>query len=265
MTTQVSIVAPYRLELHDAGNIQVTNNGVASNLVEAATYLSQPGMFQQSQNGIGIAAAVHAATGELVDAENPAQPGEYISIYMTGLGLVTPAIDDGAVGPSNALSTVDLWTNGSMSMLFKRLWSGRTFGIRRLGHNSVCGARTRAGGIISGQCSGAGERIDARRCCGDRNSDRRRADAAYGCQAGVHSVWNCALKLDLGGDPNWRLPRAGPQRCSRVWGKYCCGDTTYRFPLSRCKLVRGRRRRTFPRGGRPVKRHSLPSSPEKIT
>lgn len=116
--SQVSIVAPYGLKLYEAGDIQVTNNGVASNIVAAGTYLSQPGVFSQSQNGIGFAAALHAATGELVDAANPAQPGEYISIYMTGLGSVTPAIDDGAVGPNNTLSTVDSWTNGSMSVLF---------------------------------------------------------------------------------------------------------------------------------------------------
>jgi uncharacterized protein (TIGR03437 family) len=116
--SQVSIVAPYGINQYEAGNIQVTNNGVASNMVAAATYSSQPGVFSQSQNGIGIAAVLHAATGELVDAANPAQPGEYISIYMTGLGSVTPAIDDGAVGPSNPLSTADCWTNGSMSVLF---------------------------------------------------------------------------------------------------------------------------------------------------
>ena len=116
--SQVSIVAPYGLKLYEAGDIQVTNNGVASNMVAASTYSSQPGVFSQSQNGIGFAAALHAATGELVDAANPAQPGEYISIYLTGLGSVTPAIDDGAVGPSNPLSTVDLWANGSMTVLF---------------------------------------------------------------------------------------------------------------------------------------------------
>ncbi|MGA3186356.1 MAG: hypothetical protein ABSF22_04535 [Bryobacteraceae bacterium] len=116
--SQVSIVAPYGIKMYEAGDIQVTNNGVASNMGAAATYSSQPGVFSQSQNGIGLAAALHAATGELVDAANPAQPGEYISIYMTGLGAVTPAIADGAVGPSLPLSTVDFWTNGSMAVIF---------------------------------------------------------------------------------------------------------------------------------------------------
>jgi uncharacterized protein (TIGR03437 family) len=86
--------------------------------VGSGVNFSQPGVFSQSQNGIGFAAARHAATEELVDQANPAQPGEYISIYMTGLGAVTPAIADGAVGPSNPLSTADCWTNGSISVVF---------------------------------------------------------------------------------------------------------------------------------------------------
>jgi uncharacterized protein (TIGR03437 family) len=116
--SQVSILVPYAVS---GSEIQVTNNGVASNVVATGLfgeYGSQVGVFSQSQNGIGFAAVLHAATGELVDQANPAQPGEYISIYMTGLGTVTPAIADGAVGPNNPLSTVDFWTNGSLSVFF---------------------------------------------------------------------------------------------------------------------------------------------------
>ena len=117
---QISILVPYGVAPYGAADLQVTNNGVASNVVSVGSgvNISQPGVFSLSQNGIGLAAARHAATGALVDQANPAQPGEYISIYMTGLGTVTPAIADGAVGPSNPLSTADCWTNGSISVLF---------------------------------------------------------------------------------------------------------------------------------------------------
>jgi uncharacterized protein (TIGR03437 family) len=118
--SQISILVPYGVAPYGAANLQVTNKGVASNVVSVGSgvNISQPGVFSLSQNGTGFAAARHAATGELVDQANPAQPGEYISIYMTGLGKVTPAIADGAVGPSNPLSTADCWTNGSISALF---------------------------------------------------------------------------------------------------------------------------------------------------
>jgi uncharacterized protein (TIGR03437 family) len=118
--SQISILVPHGVAPYGADYIQVTNNGVASNVVSVGSGVnfSQPGVFSQSQDGIGFAAARHAATEELVDQANPAQPGEYISIYMTGLGTVTPAIADGSVGPSNPLSTADCWTNGSMSVVF---------------------------------------------------------------------------------------------------------------------------------------------------
>jgi uncharacterized protein (TIGR03437 family) len=118
--SQISILVPYGVAAYGSANLQVTNNGVASNAVSigSGVNISQPGVFSLSQNGTGFAAARHAATGELVDQANPAQPGEYISIYMTGLGKVTPGIADGAVGPSNPLSTADCWTNGSITALF---------------------------------------------------------------------------------------------------------------------------------------------------
>ena len=118
--SQISILVPYGVEAYGAADLQVTNNGVTSNVVSVGSgvNISQPGVFSLSQDGIGFAAVRHAATEELLDQANPAQPGEYISIYMTGLGRVTPAIADGAVGPSNPLSTANCWTNGSISVLF---------------------------------------------------------------------------------------------------------------------------------------------------
>jgi len=118
--SQISILVPYGVEPYGTASLQVNNNGVTSNVVSVGSgvNISQPGVFSLSQDGIGFAAVRHAATEELVDQANPAQPGEYISIYMTGLGKVTPAIADGAVGPSSPLSSADCWTNGSMSVVF---------------------------------------------------------------------------------------------------------------------------------------------------
>ena len=48
---------------------------------------------------------MHNADGSLVTPSNPAQPGEYIVALVTGLGAVSPPVQDGAVGPSNPLSS----------------------------------------------------------------------------------------------------------------------------------------------------------------
>jgi len=118
--TQISVIVPYEVASNQTGlaNIQVDNNGTLSNVVQMYLSDSQPGIFSQTENGIGLADALHAATGELVTSSNPAQPGEYISLYLTGLGLVTPSIADGALGPSSALSWSDLYNAGNLAVYF---------------------------------------------------------------------------------------------------------------------------------------------------
>lgn len=118
--TQINAVVPYELASNTTGlaDIQVTNNGVSSNVVQMYSTDSQPGAFSQNQNGIGLAAALHSDTGQLVTASNPANGGEYIEFYLTGLGTVNPPVQDGAVGPSNPLSWADLYNSSSLAVYF---------------------------------------------------------------------------------------------------------------------------------------------------
>lgn len=118
--TQLSVIVPYEVASNTTGlaNIQVTNNKVASNVVQMYLTDSAPGAFSQTQNGLGFAAALHSATNALITSSDPAQPGEYISLYLTGLGTVTPAIQDGALGPSSTLSYSDLYNAGNLTVYF---------------------------------------------------------------------------------------------------------------------------------------------------
>jgi len=118
--TQLAAIVPYAVASNTTGlaNIQVTNNGVPSNVVQMYTTDASPGAFSQNQNGIGLAAALHAATNQLITMANPAEPGEYISLYLTGLGTVSPPITDGAVGPSSTLSYSDLFNAGFLTVNF---------------------------------------------------------------------------------------------------------------------------------------------------
>jgi uncharacterized protein (TIGR03437 family) len=118
---QVSIIVPYELDQNTTSpyaNIQLTNNNVQSNVVQMFFQDSAPGSFSQTQNGLGFAAARHAADGSLITQANPVQPGEYISLYLTGLGTVTPPITDGAVASSTTLTNSDEWTNNNLQVLF---------------------------------------------------------------------------------------------------------------------------------------------------
>ncbi len=137
--TQLSVIVPYAVASNQTGlaNIQVTNNQVPSNVVQMYLTDAAPGAFslgiptlltqsgEPSVDGIGYAAALHAATYQVITPTNPAQPGEYISVYLTGLGTVTPTITDGALGPSSPpLSVADLNGAGILSVYFNDYTSG---------------------------------------------------------------------------------------------------------------------------------------------
>lgn len=105
---QLSAVVPYETT-GPVAQIQVINNNTNSNVITAFVNESTAGVFTQLQNttypaGLGYAVAIHNADFSLVTPLKPAQPGEYIDAYVTGLGTVYPTIQDGAAGPANPLS-----------------------------------------------------------------------------------------------------------------------------------------------------------------
>lgn len=100
--TQASVVVPYGMS-GGIAQIQATNNGENSNAITLYTDVTAPGIFTNPVGGIGSAAALHQ-DGSLVSTTKPAQSGEYIAVFVTGLGLVSPSITDGDVGPSDPLS-----------------------------------------------------------------------------------------------------------------------------------------------------------------
>lgn len=124
--TQLAVVVPYEIVSNTTGlaNIQVITNSVKSNVVQMYVNEAEPGSFSQTANGIGYAAALHATTGALITPANPAQPNEYISLFLTGLGTVTPPVSDGAVGPSNPLSIADVYTASNLFVYFNDFNTG---------------------------------------------------------------------------------------------------------------------------------------------
>jgi len=98
---QVSAVVPYGITASttcECVQIQVTNNGQLSNIVTEYLGQTAPGVLTYPQNGLGYGTIEDATTGALINAANPAVPGEIIAVYLTGLGAVTPGVADGALG-----------------------------------------------------------------------------------------------------------------------------------------------------------------------
>jgi uncharacterized protein (TIGR03437 family) len=101
-STQVSAIVPYGITSAIV-QVQVITDGNPSNTVTSFLNTTSAGIFSQSQNGLGYGAVEHQ-DGSLVTKANPAQIGETVSVYLTGLGAVSPGIADGAAGPSGTLS-----------------------------------------------------------------------------------------------------------------------------------------------------------------
>jgi uncharacterized protein (TIGR03437 family) len=100
----IQALVPYEVTPGSAVQIQVTNNGALSNVVWAYVDDTAPGVFTVPPDGVGYGAILDAVTYTQITPSNPATIGETLAVYMTGLGEVSPAVADGAAGPSSTLS-----------------------------------------------------------------------------------------------------------------------------------------------------------------
>ena len=100
--TQLAVVVPYGVT-GTIAKLQVLNDNVPSNAVTEWIGNTAPGVLTQLQNGLGYGDVVHL-DGTLVNDKSPAKIGETVSVYLTGLGAVNPAIADGDAGPVNPLA-----------------------------------------------------------------------------------------------------------------------------------------------------------------
>ena len=100
-STQIAAIVPYAAIGFSFATIQVNNNGSLSHIITEFVNAATPGVFTNPADGIGLAAAEHL-DGSLVTENSPAQPGESIAVYLTGLGQVFPPNSDGTPGTSTA-------------------------------------------------------------------------------------------------------------------------------------------------------------------
>jgi len=97
----VNALVPYEVSGSTA-TVQITVNTTKSNSVVVPLAATSPGVFSVPPNGISGGAMRHLdPNATLVSATAPATRGEFISIYLTGLGAVSPTVLDGAAAPGN--------------------------------------------------------------------------------------------------------------------------------------------------------------------
>jgi uncharacterized protein (TIGR03437 family) len=94
---QVNAQVPYEAKVGTAKLI-VQSNGVSSAAVNFEVAATGPGVFTPPQSNHVLAR--NLADGNLNAADTPARPGEYVTAYLTGQGLVDPQVATGDVAPS---------------------------------------------------------------------------------------------------------------------------------------------------------------------
>src|ERR1039458_8357845 len=94
---QLNVLVPYATTGPTA-TIVVNNGGTNSNTVTVPVAVTSPGVFTLDQSGSGEGAILHSAVYSVVTATNPATAAETVLIYLTGMGAVTPALNDGTAG-----------------------------------------------------------------------------------------------------------------------------------------------------------------------
>ncbi len=95
---QINIQVPFATT-GPLATIIVNSNGTPSNSVQVAVASSSPGIFSVNANGLGPGVITHL-NNTLVTSQNPAARNEFVVIYLTGLGAVSPPVADGVGGPA---------------------------------------------------------------------------------------------------------------------------------------------------------------------
>jgi uncharacterized protein (TIGR03437 family) len=86
--------------------IVVSVSGTKSNSVEVPLAATAPGVFSVPPTGIAGGAVRHL-NGAIVNAASPATRDEIVSVYVGGLGAVTPTVSDGAATPTSAYYNIN--------------------------------------------------------------------------------------------------------------------------------------------------------------
>ena len=98
---QINAQVPFEVPVGPA-TLVVETGGLRSAPVEFEVAATAPGIL--TFPGSDRAVAQHAASGDLVGSQNPAVPGRYITVYLTGQGLLDHSVPTGGPAPADPLS-----------------------------------------------------------------------------------------------------------------------------------------------------------------
>jgi len=161
--TQISFLMPYEASTFPIASIQVNNNGTTSNIATTYVNVTTPGVFTASPvGGDGIAAMFDyppSGGAFIVSANNPANPGDRVALFLSGLGAPFPSNGDGALGPhfgDSLVQTINVDVSGvSVGTLPYLGLAPDLAGLYQINFNipALCTASGQTGCITSGNNS----------------------------------------------------------------------------------------------------------------
>ena len=92
---QVNVVVPYAVAGKPSTLVQVEYLGALSPPISLPVAATAPGIFTLDSSGSGPGAILNVADETVNSPSNPAAPGDWVSIFVTGAGVTTPAAVDG--------------------------------------------------------------------------------------------------------------------------------------------------------------------------
>jgi uncharacterized protein (TIGR03437 family) len=96
---QINFQVPFEVSADGDATVEVDNNGVKTSVSGVAALKTQPGIFEIPLTATQRVAAVLDFSNQLVTPANPTRPGEIVSLYLTGLGPISPPAGTGVLGP----------------------------------------------------------------------------------------------------------------------------------------------------------------------
>lgn len=108
---QINFQVPWELAGRASAEVKVVTSGIESTVVQLDLPRAQPGVFFRPD---GHGAILHAANSSPVTPQSPAEPGEIVLIYATGLGPVAdlPRTGSPAAAASATLSQTTVTIGG---------------------------------------------------------------------------------------------------------------------------------------------------------
>ena len=111
---QINFQVPWEVASYSTANIQILNTGTASPSVVVPVLSAQPAIFNYNVGGNTFGAIRHADY-QLADTSHPAEGGETVLIYCTGIGAAEQLPQDGAAATGETTIATPVVTIGGVT------------------------------------------------------------------------------------------------------------------------------------------------------